>query len=353
MATASLSAEARTETGKGVARKLRAAGRVPGVIYGHGREPQSLSLNARELEKLLAQHRRRQHRHRALARRRDDASTLIREIQRHPFKRRSCTSTSRSSSPARRSPSSMPLVFVGTPEGVRLGGGCSSRCCTASRCASIRRTSRTTSTSTSRTLDDRSLAPRPRPQAARRRRGARRRGCDGLRRASRRAPWSRTPRGRGRAPAARRAGAHPQGEGRRGQRSSIRSLLAALSRRLRPSGAEPSSLHSTTTTTPMKVIVGLGNPGKEYERTRHNVGWWVVDHLADVWRFDGWKKDGEARVAQGHLPGVKETGAAREAADVHEPLGRRARAVRAAAVLVRGERSAGRRRRSRDSRSAR
>jgi len=49
----------------------------------------------------------------------------------------------------------------------------------------------------------------------------------------------------------------------------------------------------------MKVIVGLGNPGKEYERTRHNVGWWVVDHLADVWRFDPWKRDGEARVTSG------------------------------------------------------
>lgn len=49
----------------------------------------------------------------------------------------------------------------------------------------------------------------------------------------------------------------------------------------------------------MKVILGLGNPGKEYERTRHNVGWWVVDHLAGVWRFDGWKKDGDARVATG------------------------------------------------------
>jgi PTH1 family peptidyl-tRNA hydrolase len=56
---------------------------------------------------------------------------------------------------------------------------------------------------------------------------------------------------------------------------------------------------------PMKVIVGLGNPGKEYERTRHNVGWWVVDHLADVWRFDGWRKDGEARVASGTAGGAK------------------------------------------------
>jgi len=45
---------------------------------------------------------------------------------------------------------------------------------------------------------------------------------------------------------------------------------------------------------PVKVIVGLGNPGKEYERTRHNVGWWVLDHLADVWRLDGWRRDGHA-----------------------------------------------------------
>ena len=55
---------------------------------------------------------------------------------------------------------------------------------------------------------------------------------------------------------------------------------------------------------PVKVIVGLGNPGKEYERTRHNVGWWVVDHLADVWHLEGWRRDGEARVVGGQFAGM-------------------------------------------------
>lgn len=45
--------------------------------------------------------------------------------------------------------------------------------------------------------------------------------------------------------------------------------------------------------------MGLGNPGREYEATRHNVGWWVVDHLAGVWRLDGWRPDGDALVATG------------------------------------------------------
>jgi PTH1 family peptidyl-tRNA hydrolase len=55
----------------------------------------------------------------------------------------------------------------------------------------------------------------------------------------------------------------------------------------------------------VKVIVGLGNPGREYSGTRHNVGWWVVDHLADVWRFDGWKKDGVALVTSGTVDGKR------------------------------------------------
>ncbi len=55
----------------------------------------------------------------------------------------------------------------------------------------------------------------------------------------------------------------------------------------------------------MKVIVGLGNPGRGYAATRHNVGWWLIDHLADVWHFDGWKRDAESHVANGIVGGAK------------------------------------------------
>jgi peptidyl-tRNA hydrolase, PTH1 family len=54
----------------------------------------------------------------------------------------------------------------------------------------------------------------------------------------------------------------------------------------------------------LKVILGLGNPGKEYELTRHNVGFWVVDALARAWHADNWRKDGEAQVARASVGGV-------------------------------------------------
>ena len=45
MATENLTAHARPTTGKGAARKLRAAKQIPGIIYGHHRQPQSIALD--------------------------------------------------------------------------------------------------------------------------------------------------------------------------------------------------------------------------------------------------------------------------------------------------------------------
>ncbi len=39
------------------------------------------------------------------------------------------------------------------------------------------------------------------------------------------------------------------------------------------------------------LIVGLGNPGKEYENTRHNAGVMVLEQIRDAWSFSDWSKD--------------------------------------------------------------
>jgi large subunit ribosomal protein L25 len=122
MATVSLSATPRTETGKGAARKLRASGQVPGVIYGHAREPQSLAINTRDLEKLLAS---------GVGGATvveltvggSTSRTLIREIQKHPFKRQIIHIDLQELVAGEMVTVSVPLRFVGTPDGVRLNGG--------------------------------------------------------------------------------------------------------------------------------------------------------------------------------------------------------------------------------------
>jgi len=122
MATASLNATARSDRGTGVARKLRQAGQVPAIIYGHGREPQALALVTRDIDKLLTQ---------VSAASTvieltvgdTTAKTLIREIQRHPFKRHILHVDFQELVAGEKVTVSVPLRFIGVAEGVRNSGG--------------------------------------------------------------------------------------------------------------------------------------------------------------------------------------------------------------------------------------
>ena len=53
----------------------------------------------------------------------------------------------------------------------------------------------------------------------------------------------------------------------------------------------------------MKLIIGLGNPGAEYARSRHNVGWMVVDAFAAKFRIEVTKHEKDALTGTGRVGG--------------------------------------------------
>lgn len=122
MATAQLSATPRKSSGKGPARTLRSAGQIPGVVYGHARDPQPLTLDTREFEKLLS-HIAAESTVIELSLGGHTTKTLIREIQRHPFKRQILHVDFQELVAGEKVTVNIPILLIGVPDGVRTSGG--------------------------------------------------------------------------------------------------------------------------------------------------------------------------------------------------------------------------------------
>lgn len=121
--TATISARTREGTGKGAARTSRRGGRIPGVLYGHGEESVSLSVDANELQKLV---------HSISIEntivdldigKGEPYKVLIREVQRHPFRDEFIHIDFFHVAMDEKIQVEIPILLIGTPTGVKNKGG--------------------------------------------------------------------------------------------------------------------------------------------------------------------------------------------------------------------------------------
>jgi large subunit ribosomal protein L25 len=119
--TLTLKAQRRSDTGKGVARKLRSDGQIPAVIYGHGRDPESLTITQAELDKVLSGSGGSIVLELKIGNKKTRA--LIREVQRHPTRLNVLHVDFLEVHAGELLTLKTPIRLIGSPEGVRNQGG--------------------------------------------------------------------------------------------------------------------------------------------------------------------------------------------------------------------------------------
>jgi large subunit ribosomal protein L25 len=122
MAVIQLKGARREQIGKGWARKARAAGQIPAVIYGHGEDPQPIAVDFREFELALRHHKGSN----AIVNLNvggGEVTALVRDVQYDPLSRAIIHLDFQHISLTEQIEVEVPVHFVGTPVGVKDGGG--------------------------------------------------------------------------------------------------------------------------------------------------------------------------------------------------------------------------------------
>lgn len=118
--TIDLNVQLRTTTGKEAAKVMRREGLLPAVLYGHGQEPVSLAVNARELGDALRHH---GSTSLVILKGLNDETALIKSIQRHPYRNTPQTIDFIRVSRGEEVHLKVPIVITGEQADVRLGSG--------------------------------------------------------------------------------------------------------------------------------------------------------------------------------------------------------------------------------------
>ena len=117
-----LQVESRSETGKGAARRIRAAGKIPGNVYGHGAEPVAVQADELQFKALISKI---STENTLIDLTVDDGkpkSVLIREIQRHPSRSVILHVDFFEITAGEKIRVAVPVRLEGNPIGVRNGG---------------------------------------------------------------------------------------------------------------------------------------------------------------------------------------------------------------------------------------